>query len=499
MNQIKQLAGQTAVYGMGTIVPRLLNFAFLVPFYARTFESGGMGAITELYAYVVILNVIITLGMETGFFRFSQDKSQFRSVYTTAFLIVSILAILLIVFVRIFLNPIAAAIQYEDSKEFITWFSLIIALDSISAIPFAKLRRENRPRRFATLKLINVGITIALVFFCLKFWPAIVENNPETWFNSLYNPDLGVGYVFLSNLIASAIVFILLLPEYKLLGGPLSKKVFIDLLKYSLPLVIVGIAGSINDVADKILLKFWFTGKGVVMKELGIYGVNFRLAVLMTLFVQMFKYAFEPFLFAQKKGDKTNAMYVLVMDVFVAIGVIIFLLVTFYLDPLSKAYYGVQGKGYDEGLGVVPIILLANLFLGIYFSLSVWYKVTDLTRYAAVMALGGSVITIVLNAILIPKFSYMGSAWARLACYSAMMVASYFWGRKHMPIPYHVNRILIYLGLGVGLYFLNIQFGNWIPNYKYLISTLLLLAFLVFVNQQLKLFKLFFGREQGNK
>lgn len=436
MNQIKQLASQTAVYGMGTIVPRLLNFAFLIPFYSRTFETEGMGAIAELYAYVVILNVIITFGMETGFFRFSQDKKQFRSVYTTAFIVVSVLALLLITGVGIFLDPIAKVIQYENHSEFITWFSLIIALDSISAIPFAKLRRDGKPRRFASLKLVNVGITIILVFFFLMFWPAIVKQNPDTWFNSFYNPDLGVGYVFLSNLIASAIIFILLIPEYRFLGGPLSKKVLVQLLKYSAPLVIVGIAGSINEVADKILLKFWFTGDGIAIEEVGKYGVNFRLAVLMTLFVQMFKYAFEPFLFAQKKGDDTNAIYVKVMDIFVAIGVIIFLAVTFYLEPLSNIYYGNQGKGYDEGMGVVPIILMANLFLGIYFTLSVWYKVTDLTRYAAVMALGGSVITIVLNAILIPKYSYMGSAWAHVAVYFSMMVVSYFWGRKHMPIPY---------------------------------------------------------------
>lgn len=494
MNQIKQLAGQTAVYGMGTIVPRLLNFAFLLPFYARTFETEGMGAIAELYAYVAILNVIITFGMETGFFRFSQDKNLFRSVYTSSFLVVSVLAIVLLILVRVFLDPIAAGIQYENSKEFITWFSLIIALDCISAIPFAKLRRENRPRRFSTLKLINVGLTIGLVLFFLKIWPAIVKQNPDTWFNSFYNPDLGIGYVFLSNLIASAIIFLLLIPEFRFLGGPIKKDVIVKLLKYSAPLVIVGIAGSINDVADKILLKFWFSGEGVAMQEVGKYSVNFRLAVLMTLFVQMFKYAFEPFLFAQKKGDKTNAIYVLVMDIFVGIGVIIFLMVTFYLEPLSKAYYGMQGKGYEEGLGVVPIVLFANLILGIYFSLSVWYKVTDLTRYAAVMALGGSVITIVLNAILIPKYSYMGSAWAHLACYSAMMVASYFWGRKHMPIPYHVSRILLYLGMGVGLFFLNTLLGKMAPDFKYLISTALLIGFILFINHQLKLLKLFFGR-----
>jgi len=495
MNQIKQLAGQTAVYGMGTIVPRLLNFAFMMFYYLRIFEKEEFGAITELYAYVVILNVIITFGMETGFFRFSQEKSLFRSVYTTAFLIVVVLAVLLVGILNIFLDQIASAIRYEESKEFITWFSLIIALDCISAIPFAKLRRENRAKRFAILKLLNVFITIGVVFFFLSIWPGMVENNPDSWFNSLYNPNLGVGYVFLTNLIASSVIFLLLIPEFRFLGGPLSKKVFVDLLKYSAPLVVVGIAGSINEVADKILLKFWFKGDSEVMGQVGIYGANFRLAVLMTLFVQMFKYAFEPFLFAQKKGSDSKAIYVQVMDVFVAVGLIIFLICTFYLEPLQGLFFGNQGKNWEEGSGVVPVILLANLFLGIYYSLSVWYKLTDLTRYAAVMALGGSIITIVLNAILIPKYSYHGSAWAHLTCYSAMMLVSYLWGRKIMPIPYHVKRVLLYIGLALGLYLLNAQIAMRITEYKYLISTVLLFGFIAFVNYQLKLFKLFFGRD----
>lgn len=494
MNQVKQLAGQTVVYGMGTIVPRLINFALLTPYYARQFSTESFGAITELYAYVVILNVIITFGMETGFFRYAQDKERFRSVYTTAFLVVASIAVLLVGFVVIFRNALANTIEYQDHKEFLTWFSLIIALDAIAAIPFAKLRKENRARKFSRLKLINVFLTVGIVYFFLSIWPHWVDRNPDTWFNTLYNPELGVGYIFLTNLIASSIVFILLLPQLKTLGGPLNRKVLRDLLKYSAPLVVVGIAGSINEVADKIFLKFWTQGEGA-MDQVGIYGANYRLAVLMTLFVQMFKYAFEPFLFSRKKGQ-SNDIYVQVMDVFVALGVLIFLGITFLLDPIVSAYFGKGSNGYESGSSIVPIILMANLFLGIYFSLSVWYKLKDLTKYAAVMALGGSIITIVLNAVLIPRYGYMGSAWATLVCYATMMLTSYFWGQRVMPIPYHVKRILLYLFMGVSFYFINRALVGWIPGLRYVISGILFAVYFFIINQQLKLIHLFFSRNQ---
>lgn len=492
MNQIKQLAGQTAVYGMGTIVPRLINFALLTPYYTRQFATESFGALTELYAYVVILNVIITFGMETGFFRYAQNKERFQSVYTTAFLVVTVLAVLLVAGVALFRNPIASLIHYQNNTEFLSWFSLIIAMDGISAIPFAKLRKENRAKKFATLKLINVFVTVGVVYFFVSIWPGLALHNPDNWFHSLYNPNLGVGYVFLANLIASSLIFILLIPQYRYLGGPLSVQVLKDLLKYSTPLVVVGIAGSINEVADKIFLKFWSSGPDA-MQEVGTYGANYRLAVLMTLFVQMFKYAFEPFLFAQKK-EGSEAIYVQIMDVFVGLGVLIFLAVTFLLEPLVTTYFGKHNPGYEAGSGVVPIILLANLFLGIYFSLSVWYKLKDLTRYAAIMALGGSIITIVLNAVWIPRYGYMGSAWATLICYGSMMIVSYFWGQRIMPIPYHVKRVLLYLALGVGFYFLNRISSEWNLVIRYGFSALLFVTYFLIINQQLKLLKLFFGR-----
>ncbi len=494
MNQIKQLAGQTAVYGMGTIIPRVINFGFLTPFYVRTFATGEYGAITELYAYVVILNVIITFGMETGFFRYSQDRSRFKTVFTSATIIVTTLAILLVGGVMIFESAIAEIIDYSDRPEYIRWFSWIIALDCVVAMPFAKLRRQNRARHFSILKLLNVVLTIIFVLFFLKVWPNWYQNNPDNWFNSLYDPNLGVGYVFLANLIVSLIIFILVLPEFRSLGGKVDKKVFVDLLKFSTPLVVVGIAGSINEVADKIMLKFLYEGESAAMDVVGIYGGAFKLAIIMTLFVQMFKYAFEPFLFAQKEEDGIK-IYAQIMDVFVAIGMLIFLFFSFYIDILAPWFFSKGKQEYLEAIPILPIILMANLFLGIYYSLSVWYKITDLTKYAAIMALGGSAITIILNAILIPRYSYVGSAWAHLICYTAMMVASYIWGRKVKPIPYNLKEIFIFIGSGTVIFILVSSFKENIGGAYYFVVTAILLAYLLFVNYRLGLYKLLFGKD----
>ena len=494
MNQIKQLAGQTAVYGAGTILPKLLNWGILTPFYTRTFVGDDVvafGAITELYAYVVILNVIITFGMETGFFRFSQDKGQFKSVYTTSLLVVFILAVLFVAGIQLFIEPISEIIRYEAHTKYITWLSLIIALDCLAAIPFAKLRKENRAKRFSSLKLINVIVHISLIIFCLSIWPQLYEQNPEAWYNQLYNPELGVGYVFLVNLISSSIVFALISPEFRHIGGRLSRKILVDLLRFSMPLVVVGIAGSINEVADKIIIKFWLPDQENAMHELSQYGAAYRVAVIMTLFVQMFRYAFEPFLFAKGKSQGTG-IYAKVMEVFVAVGLIVFLATLCYLDAV-KIFLG---PDYHEALDIVPIVLMANLFLGIFYSLSLWYKLTDMTKYAAILALGGTVITITGNLVLLPIFGVIGSAWAHLLCYGSMMVASYLLGQRHYKVPYNVKEIVSFVVLAVALYLLSI----WIePNtqlLKYAINTVILAVFIVVINQRTKLFVILFGKKE---
>jgi len=477
---------------MGTIIPKVLNWAILTPFYTNVLGKEGYGSFTELYAYVVILNVIITFGMETGLFRFGHLSGKFKEVFTTSFLVVLVLSLLLVIGVNVFVEPLSQLIKYEDNQQYLVWFSLIIALDSVAAIPFAKLRHQQRPGKFARLKLANVGINISLVFVFLLIWPAIYAKNPDSVLCKFYNPDLGVGYAFLANLITSVIIFLLISGELKDLGRKLDKKIFIDLIRFSAPLVIVGIAGSINEVADKILLKFWSPEPGSSLEVVGIYGANYRVAVLMTLFVQMFRYAFEPFLFAQKSQEDAKVVYARIMEVFFGLGLLLFLGSLFYMD-FVKFFIG---KEFREGLGVVPIVLMANLFLGVFYNLSVWYKIKDLTRYGAILAVIGSVVTLSLNALLIPKMGYHGSAWATLACYTVMMVVSFLWGRRFYRVNYRIGKMLFHLVFALILF----AISEWLrPDemlWRIVFNTVLIIVFLGVLQASSKILSVLLGREK---
>ncbi|MCD6345886.1 MAG: polysaccharide biosynthesis C-terminal domain-containing protein, partial [Bacteroidales bacterium] len=467
------------------------NWIILTPFYTRIFinDTADYGSITELYAYVVILNVIITFGMETGFFRFSQNQNIFRSVYTTAFLVVLFMAGLLVAGVHVFIKPLSNLIEYQDNWQYLSWFSIIIALDCLSAIPFAKLRKEERAVRFTVIKISNIVINLILVFFFLLIWPALFKSNPDAWYSVWYNPDLGVGYVFLANLITSIIVFMLVSGELRSLGGPLKKSILIDMLRFSAPLVIVGIAGAINESADKILLKFWLPDSKNALAQVAQYGASYRIAVIMTLFVQMFRYAFEPFLFARGKNEG-NTIYVEIMNVFVGLALALFLFTVFYLDIIQNFL----GKNYREGIEVVPIVLLANFFIGVFYNLSVWYKLKDLTKYAAILAIGGSVITLVLNAILIPKIGYIGSAWATLICYASMMTASYLWGRKILPIPYKIGDFILFISVALLMFIVSKLMSSADMIVRYGINTIMLIGFLGLVNRRTNFIRIFFSK-----
>ncbi len=461
------------VYGLGSILPRVLNFLILTKFYTWIFGTNPYGILSEMYAWLAIVLVVIEFGMESGFFRFARDKEAVRKAFSHATGLIVVLAVVWMIIVYLFIDPISGAIHYNNNQNYIIWMAWIVAIDSIAMVPFAKIRQDGRPRRFALLKMANVLINIGLVIIFLVIFPWVHKSTPlPGW---LYDPQLGVGYVFLCNLITSALMFFLLIPELRVFQFKFDRNFMGKLLMYSAPLVIVGLAGAINDSGDKIFVKLLTGDQG----QVGIYAANYRLAVLMTLFIQMFRYAFEPFLFKVSKDKDSGETYALVMRYFVITGLLLFLVTALNIDIFTRALLG--SKEFFEGQAVVPIVLMGNFFLGVYYNLSVWYKVKDLTRYAAVMALSGAVVTVVLNWLLVPKIGYMGAAWATLACYTSMMVISYFWGRKIYPVPYQTGMLLAWTALAVALYVVStlVKPENFVIRLVW--DALLLLVFVVVV------------------
>lgn len=454
MNKIKQLAGQTAVYGLSSIVGRLLNY-LLVPLYTRVFVDSEYGVVTELFAYVVFLNILLTYGMETGFFRFVQKEKKKDNVFSTILTSIFTTSTIFIVLFLVFSQNIADILNYSNHPEYIQWFVIIIGVDAFTAIPFARLRQQNKALKFAVFKLINIGVNIGLNLLFIIIIPWFLNNNPESNLSNYYNHDIGVGYIFISNLIASIVTLLMFIPDLFKLNYSFDYKLLKRILIYSLPLVITGLAGMINEFFDRILLKFWLTvpmgvvdAKEYVLGELGIYGANAKIAVLMTLFVQTFRYAADPFFFSTEKDKNALETYANVMKYFIILGLFIFLGIVLYLDIVKHFI----DESYFEGLKVVPLLLLGHFLVGIIYNLSFWYKLKNLTRYGAYIFIIGSVVTIVINFILIPRIGYMGCAWANFICYAIMLLISYFWGRKHLKVPYNLKRIFLYSAIAVSVY-----------------------------------------------
>ena len=470
-NPIKQLFGQTAVYGLGIVLPRLLNYLLLTPFYTRVFERAEYGIITELYAYVVFLLVILTYGMETGYFRFASASEQKDRVYSTVLTSLFLSSTLFIALTQLSSGTISSLLGYGRHPEYIRWLAIIVGIDAFTSIPFARIRLRNQAMKYALIRIGEVSINIGLNFFFLYYCPRHTDSELVAL---VYNQDIGVGYVLVSNLIASSVKLVLLLPDilaaFRSSFDPvLFKKIF----KYSYPLLIAGLAGTVNEALDRILLKHLIPAEQNPMEQLGIYGANYKLAVLMTLFVQMFKYAAEPFFFSKAKDKNAKELYADVMMFFVLAGLFIFLLVNLYLDYFILFI----GADFREGVQIVPVILMANLVMGIFFNLSIWYKLTNLTRFGAILVIMGALITIVINVLFIPKHGYLASAWAHLFCYSTMVIVSYLWSRKHYAIPYRSVRILAYIAVALAIYLSNRLFLQEVKGAGNLWALLLLFIF----------------------
>ena len=439
MSIIKKLAGQTAIYGLSSIIGRLLNY-MLVPLHTHEtygFNEAQYGVISEFYAYVAFFIVLLTFGMETTFFRFVNKHEDKEKVFNQAASFVILLSGIFFITVLVFSGNIASWMGYPEMQNFVTWFGAILAVDAVSSLFLAKLRFQNKAKKFAIVQLASIAVNILLnLVLILGFYDAA-------------QPDLsmGIGFVFLANLAASIIKPLILFKEVRLYRFVWDKAMSKAMFLFALPLAIAGFAGIINETLDRILIKRLMMGGGseteleFAQSQVGIYSANYKLSVLITLFIQAFRFAAEPFFFEQEKNQDKDKVYSKVMTYFVIVVSLMFLVISLNLDIFK---WFIPNEAFHEGLTVVPLLLMANVCLGIYYNQSIWYKLADKTIYGAYIAIAGAAITIGLNLVLIPWLGYAGAAWTTFVCYFSMMVMSYYFGKKIYPIKYNMRKIGLY-------------------------------------------------------
>lgn len=491
MSTIKKLAGQTATYGLSSILGRLLNY-LLVPLYTRVFHAGEYGVVTEMYAYVAFLNIVFTYGLETAYFRFFQSEKGNPKVYSTSLISIITSSISFAAIIILFSSPIATWINNGDhaiatQPAYISWFALIMAADAITAIPFAKLRQENKAKRFVFIRLFSIAVNVAVNVFFLVLCPKLMNTSLHDFISKIYDPSIGIGYVFISTLVSSIITLLMLSPELFSFRYQFDTALWKTMMIYALPLMVAGFAGMINETFDRILLPRLVADKTTALVQNGIYGACYKVSILMTLFTQTFRYAAEPFFFSHAGNQNAKEIYAKVMHYFVLICSFIFLCIMMYIDVVK--YF--VGPEYRVGMKIVPILLMANLCIGVYYNLSIWYRLTGQTRWGAWIAVAGAIITLALNFWLIPVIGYMGAAWTTLICYASMMVISYAGGQKYYPVDYNIKSFFIYVFSALLLYFLSDTIRDHFQvteMWMMIINTVLLMVFLtvVFINERSK-------------
>jgi O-antigen/teichoic acid export membrane protein len=435
-NPIKRLLGQTAIYGLSSIIGRLLNY-LLVPLYTYVFaDPAHYGVVSELYAWVAFLIVLLTFGMETAYFRFLQDDDEKNQSFKTALWIVVFVNVLFLMLLLLFNEQVAAFMLFEGHNEYMILLGLIVFVDAISSLPLAQLRAKEKALKFATIQFSAIAVNIGLnLLFMLFLFDAD-------------RPEEGVLFILVSNLISSLVKPIFLLKSFQSFQWIPDRTQVKSMVWYAFPLVIAGFAGIINETLDRILLKQIIYDPNVsgtlhlAESQVGIYSACYKLAMLVTILLQAYRYAAEPFFFSQMKHEDRNTTYVKIMNYFIATVSLVFLVVSLNIDIFKQF---IRNEVYWEGLRVVPILLLANVFLGIYYNQSIWYKLSGKTKFGAYIAILGALITVGLNVLFIPKYGYMASAWATLVVYGTQMTLSYMLGQKHFPIPYNLKKFTLYL------------------------------------------------------
>ncbi|RDY59863.1 lipopolysaccharide biosynthesis protein [Flagellimonas nanhaiensis] len=472
MNPLKKLFKQTFIYGLATVLPRVISF-FLLPLYTSVFENAaGYGQYTNIYAWIAIFNVFLAYGMETAFFRFYHKSEDKKRVVSTS--LISLLGSSLLFLILALLVQESLANFTNINPDYIRFTTYILVLDALVIIPFALLRAKEKPMKYAVLKTINVAINLTFNVFFLLVLPKMAQESDGSFFSSIYKEGWEIQYIFISNIIASGFTLLILLPTYFKVSYKFDAALWKQMMKYAGPVMIAGVAFTVNEVLDKILLTE-ILPSDIAETEVGKYGACYKLALFMTLFGTAFRMGVEPFFFSHAKTEKPQKTYAQITNYFVILGSVILLGVVVFINPLGKLL--IRNSTYWEALEIVPIILLASFCLGVYHNLSVWYKITDQTKFGAYISSIGALITLIINIGLIPTIGYMASALATLAAYGSMMVLSYYFGRKYYPVPYNMRKIIFYSS--VSIVFSALSF--YVFNRNLIAGGLLLLLFLMLV------------------
>jgi O-antigen/teichoic acid export membrane protein len=469
-------------YGVSSIAARFINY-LLTPYLTYKFTESQYGEMSIVYAFIPFMNVVFTYGMETSFFRFA-NKTDKKIVYDTSSISLIFSTVILSLILIALQHPLAVLLQIRQHPEYLSLAAAVIALDALSSIPFAKLRQDGRPVKFATVKVGGILMNIISIYFFLSVCPHWLAVNPNHWCSIFFRPDWAIGYVLLANVIQSGLTLLFLAKEFLGFEFKFDRKLWREMMAYGLPLIIVGFAGMINETFDRIMLGWWAPAKTVdaAKAQVGIYSACYKLSILISLAVQAFKMGAEPFFFKQATQRDAPKLYARVMKFFVITLCLMFLIVAMYLD-IWKQF--IRNPKMWVGLKVVPILLLANMFLGIYYNLSVWFKLGNKTVAGAWITLIGAAITLFINYFFIPYFSYMACAWATFACYGSMMVVCFIWGQKEYRIPYAWKKLVAYIVIVVLLFFIHKGLTFWFSSewFSLVIATLLLGSFTWFVAQ----------------
>jgi len=487
MSQLKKLAGQTAVYGISSILGRTVNF-LLIPIYTGYLTKDDVGAYTALYGYMALFNIIFTYGMETTYFRYTTGKGldpQKVFAQIQSLLITTSLSLGAVIYLSA--PTLASWLNYEGQEHLFKWIAWVLAIDAILVIPYAKLRKENRAFQFALTKLsnilINVGLNVFFIVFCYHIWIGDWLANLSPFIKKIYNPEWGVEYIFLSNLVANAAMLPVLFWLTKKFRFGFNREFLKPMWHYAFPLLFMGLAGVINETFSRTTFEYILPEgfyEGLTAREVtGIFGANFKLAILMNLIIQAFKYAAEPFFFNQAAEKNSPELFAKVMHVFVIFCSALMIAVSVNLDLLGALF--LRGDGYAMGNFIVPVLLLGYLMLGIYFNLSIWFKLTDQTKYSFYITVIGAIVTILVLFTLVPKLGLMGGALSTLCCYTVMTIICYFIGQKYFPIPYQTGKAVFYLLFSFGLSYLGF-FWNWgIPLIQFIGRNSLVFVFVLVV------------------